>query len=237
LLVVNNIESGYGRLRVLRGVTLNVEEGEIVAVLGPNGAGKTTTLRTLSGILPLWSGSITFLGKNLTKESPEARAAMGLGHVVEGRGILTSLSVEENLMLGRSLRRDGAQSIQRDKDHLLDLFPVLRERLKLPASSLSGGEQQMLALARSLLCRPRLLMIDEMSFGLAPIIVNQLFALVRQLRDEGTTSLIVEQQAGVLNICDRTFVLSGGRTVSQDDTGAAVSRADLVRSYLGDSED
>ena len=140
-------------------------------------------------------------------------------------------------MLGRSLRRDGAQSIQRDKDHLLDLFPVLRERLKLPASSLSGGEQQMLALARALLCRPKLLMIDEMSFGLAPIIVNQLFALVRQLRDEGTTSLIVEQQAGVLNICDRTFVLSGGRTVSQDDSGAAVSRAYLVRSYLGDAED
>ncbi|HLI16271.1 MAG TPA: ABC transporter ATP-binding protein [Acidimicrobiales bacterium] len=233
MLQVRGVEAGYGRVQVLRGVSLEVAEGEIVAVLGANGAGKTTTLRAISGVVPAWRGEISFLGRRLTREPPEARAALGLGHVPEGRGILASLTVEENLMLGRHLRRERRGVLERDRDRLLDLFPALRRRLGLPASSLSGGEQQMLALARALLCRPKLLMVDEMSFGLAPIVVNQLFDLVRQLREEGTTFLVVEQQAGVLAICDRTYVLSGGVTETEETLGRAVSREDLVRSYLG----
>src|SRR5579875_2412874 len=226
MLQVRGVEAGYGRVQVLRGVSLEVAEGEIVAVLGANGAGKTTTLRAISGVVPAWRGEISFLGRRLTREPPEARAALGLGHVPEGRGILASLTVEENLMLGRHLRRERRGVLERDRDRLLDLFPALLRRLGLPASSLSGGEQQMLALARALLCRPKLLMGDEMSFGLAPIVV-------RQLREEGTTVLVVEQQAGVLAICDRSYVLSGGVTETEETLGRAVSREDLVRSYLG----
>lgn len=220
-------------MRVLNGVSLEVDEGEIVAVLGANGAGKTTTLRTVAGVTSLWSGSVSLAGRNLRSEPPEVRAALGLGYTPEGRGILSTLTVEENLMLGRDLRRDGSAAVQRDRDHLLDLFPALRERLRLPGSALSGGEQQMLALARALLCRPKLLMVDEMSFGLAPIIVTQLFDLIASLRDEGTTFLLVEQQVGVLKVADRGYVLAGGQTALSESASAMLGRRDLVRSYLG----
>lgn len=233
LLRLRDVESGYGRVRVLNGISLDVEEGEIVAVLGANGAGKTTTLRTVAGVTSLWSGSVTLAGRALRSEPPEQRAALGLGYCPEGRGILSSLTVEENLMLGRDLRRDGSAAVQRDRDHLLDLFPALRQRLKLPASSLSGGEQQMLALARALLCRPKLLMVDEMSFGLAPIIVTQLFELIASLREEGTTFLLVEQQVGVLKVADRGYVIAGGQTAIEERAEEMLQRRDLVRSYLG----
>ncbi len=233
LLEATSVVSGYGNLEVLHGVSITVEEGEIVSVLGANGAGKTTFLRTVSGVLPLDSGSIRFDGEDLGGLSIERRATRGLGHLPEGRGIFQNLSVRENLDLGLGLRTDGAKAVSRDRDRLLDLLPDLVEKINDHASSLSGGQQQMLALARSMLTKPRLLMIDELSFGLAPFLVTELFNLVTDLREDGTTFLLVEQNAGVLSVSDRTYVI---RTGNDDVSGpsAELSKShDLVRSYLG----
>jgi branched-chain amino acid transport system ATP-binding protein len=232
LLRVRDLESGYGRVQVLRGIDLEVAGGEIVSVLGANGVGKTTTLRAISGIIPTWRGTIEFAGRTFTHELPERRAAAGIGHVPEGRGILTTLSVGQNLELGATLRRDGAKAVQRDRDRMLNLFEPLAGRLGEPASQLSGGQQQMLALARALIARPRLMMIDELSFGLAPVLVRELFGLVRQLRDEGTTFLLVEQHAGAVAISDRVYVVSGGRTIHES-AADQLDTSSLVRSYLG----
>ncbi|WP_395154714.1 ABC transporter ATP-binding protein [Ilumatobacter sp.] len=219
---------------MLRGIDLDVAEGEIVSVLGANGVGKTTTLRAISGIIPGWTGSIEFEGHRFTNEVPEKRAARGIGHVPEGRGILTSLTVGQNLELGTTLRTDSSKEIQRDHDRLLDLFNPLAGRLNEPASQLSGGQQQMLAVARALIARPRLMMIDELSFGLAPLLVDELFGLIRELRNEGTTFLLVEQHAGAVAISDRVYVVSGGRTIIES-AADQLDTASLVRSYLGDA--
>jgi branched-chain amino acid transport system ATP-binding protein len=232
LLSVRDIRAGYGRALVLRGVSLEVDEGEIVSVLGPNGAGKTTTLRTISGLLPLQGGEIHFDGHRWRHEAPEVRAHARLGHVPEGRGILGSLTVEENLMLARSLRTD-TNTFAADLDGIYDMFPALRERPRIRASALSGGQQQMLALGRALLGRPRLLIIDELSFGLAPIIVTELFALIRELREQGTTFLLVEQNASVLDLSDRTYVLARGQVTLAAQSSEIVGSERLVRSYMG----
>jgi branched-chain amino acid transport system ATP-binding protein len=234
LLDVNDLVSGYGSLEVLHGVSVSVEEGEIVSILGANGAGKTTFLRTVSGVLSTWSGSITFGGRDLGALAIERRAMLGLGHLPEGRGIFQNLSVKENLELGLGLRKDGAAAIRRDRDRLFDLLPALAEKIGEAASSLSGGQQQMLALARAMITRPKLLMIDELSFGLAPNLVDDLFELVTELRDEGgTTFLLVEQNAGVLDISDRTFVLRTGTNDVSGPSAELKESHDLVRSYLG----
>ena len=233
MLSVRELESGYGKVQVLRGVDLRVDEGEIVAVLGANGAGKTTTLRAISGVIPTWKGSIVFEGSTFASESPERRAALGIGHVPEGRGILTSLTVGQNIELGMTLRHDGARAANADRDRLLGLFSALAGRLDEPASQLSGGQQQMLAIARALIARPRLMMIDELSFGLAPLLVEELFGLIKELRDEGTTFLLVEQHAGAVEIADRVYVLSGGRSVIES-AADQIDAGSLVRSYLGD---
>jgi branched-chain amino acid transport system ATP-binding protein len=234
LLEASGLVSGYGRLEVLHGVSVSVEEGEIVSVLGANGAGKTTFLRAVSGVLPTWSGSIVLEGRELGGMAIERRAMLGLGHLPEGRGIFQNLSVKENLELGLGLRKDGSGEIRRDRDRLLDLLPALAEKIGEPASSLSGGQQQMLALARAMITRPRLLMIDELSFGLAPNLVDDLFELVTELRDEGgTTFLLVEQNAGVLEISDRTYVLRGGTNDISGPSSELRESHDLVRSYLG----
>ena len=233
LLKVRDIASGYGRALVLHGVSLDVEEGEIVSILGPNGAGKTTTLRTISGVIPLRAGTIHFAGQQWSSEPPEVRAAARLGHVPEGRGILGSLSVEENLTLARALRRDRSAEFAKDLERIYDLFPALRERPKIKASALSGGQQQMLAVARALLGRPRLLIIDELSFGLAPLIVDELFGLIRELREQGTTFLLVEQNANVLRLSDRTYVLARGEITLEARSSEIVDSDRLVRSYMG----
>lgn len=234
MLEVRGLESGYDRVQVLRGIDLDVHAGEIVSVLGANGVGKTTTLRAISGIIPTWSGTVTFEGHRFSGELPEQRAARGIGHVPEGRGILTSLTVGQNLDLGTTLRRDGAKAIARDRDRLLHLFDALSGRLDEPASQLSGGQQQMLAVARALIARPKLMMIDELSFGLAPVLVHQLFSLIVELREEGTTFLLVEQHAGAVEISDRVYVVSHGRTVLES-SADEIDTASLVRSYLGDA--
>lgn len=233
MLRIRDLESGYGRVQVLRGIDLDVSEGEIVSVLGANGVGKTTTLRAISGVIPTWTGNIEFDGHRFTNEVPEKRAARGIGHIPEGRGILRTLTVGQNLELGTTLRTDSAREIQRDRARLLDLFDPLAGRLDEPASQLSGGQQQMLAVARALLARPRLMMIDELSFGLAPLLVDELFGLIRELRNEGTTFLLVEQHAGAVGISDRVYVVSGGKTIIES-AAEELDTASLVRSYLGD---
>jgi branched-chain amino acid transport system ATP-binding protein len=230
---MRDIRAGYGRAVVLRGVSLDVAEGEIVSILGPNGAGKTTTLRTISGLIPLKGGEIHFDGHRWRSERPETRALARLGHVPEGRGILGSLSVEENLRLSRALRNDGAAAFDADLDRIYAMFPALKERPRIRASALSGGQQQMLTIGRALLGRPRLLIIDELSFGLAPIIVNELFALIRELRDQGTTFLLVEQNAAVLELSDRTYVLARGQVTLEARSSEIVGSERLVRSYMG----
>ena len=234
LLEANEVVSGYGTLEVLHGVSVSVEEGEIVSVLGANGAGKTTFLRTVSGILPTWSGTVSLDGRVLGELAIERRAMLGLGHLPEGRGIFQNLSVRENLDLGLGLRKDGPDAIRRDRDRLLDHLPGLAEKIRDAASSLSGGQQQMLALARAMITRPKLLMIDELSFGLAPNLVEDLFELVVELRDEGgTTFLLVEQNAGVLDISDRTYVFRTGTNDLSGPSSELKESHDLVRSYLG----
>ncbi len=232
LLSVRDLQAGYGGAHVLHGVSLDVAAGEIVLLLGANGAGKTTTLRAISGVVAARAGSVTFDGIPFSGP-PEARAARGLGHVPEGRGILAGLTVAENLDLGTVLRKDGAAAVATDRKRLLDLFPMLRPRLKESAAALSGGQQQMLALARALLARPRLVMLDEPSFGLAPSVVDELLGLVRQLREDGTTFLMVEQHAAALAIADRAYVLAGGRTVLDAPAAELAGDDRLIRAYLG----
>ena len=235
LLQVESLVAGYGGAQALHGVDLHVDDGEIVSVLGANGAGKTTTLRAISGMIRPWSGAIVFGDRRFAGEPPEVRAALGLGHLPEGRGILITLTVEENLLLGATVRRDGAAAVRRDRDRLLDLFPALRDKLAQHASSLSGGQQQMLGLARALLGRPRLLMVDELSFGLAPIVVEELYRLVREIRESGTSFLLVEQSAAVLAVSERSYVIAGGRTVLEGRSSELRERGagQLARVYLG----
>ena len=233
LLEVNDLVSGYGSLEVLHGISLDVAEGEIVSVLGANGAGKTTFLRAVSGVLDTWSGTVRLDGNDLAGLSVERRAGAGLGHLPEGRGVFQNLTVRENLDLGTVLRRDGASAVNADRERLLGIFPDLAEKIRDGASSLSGGQQQMLALARAMLTRPKLLMIDELSFGLAPFLVDELFTLVTELRDEGNTFLLIEQNAQVLDISDRTYVFQTGNNDISGPSAELRQSHDLVRSYLG----
>lgn len=233
LLEVTDLVSGYGSLEVLHGISLDVAEGEIVSVLGANGAGKTTFLRAVSGVLDTWSGNVRLAGDDLAGLSVERRAGAGLGHLPEGRGVFQNLTVRENLDLGTVLRRDGSAAVGADRDRLLGIFPDLAEKIRDQASSLSGGQQQMLALARAMLTRPKLLMIDELSFGLAPFLVDELFTLVTELRDEGNTFLLIEQNAQVLDISDRTYVFKTGNNDISGPSAELRRSHDLVRSYLG----
>lgn len=232
LLEIEDARTGYGRLEVLHGISLQVAEGEIVTVLGPNGTGKTSLMRLLSGVLPLWTGRVSFDGKELGRTSPERRAARGLCQLPEGRGIFQTLSVGENLDLGLASRKVSATEAKRDRDRVLDIFPELSGRLSVSASSLSGGQQQMLALARAMMTGPRLLLIDELSFGLAPRIVSELFEVVSELRESGVTFLMVEQQASALRISDRTYVMRNGRNEFDRPSAELLASDDLVASYL-----
>lgn len=232
LLEIEDARTGYGGLEVLHGVSLHVDEGEIVTVLGPNGTGKTSLMRLLSGVLPLWSGRITFDGADLGKLPPNKRAGLGLCQLPEGRGIFQTLTVGENLDLGLAARRIHGAAAKADRDRVLGLFPELADRLDQSASSLSGGQQQMLALGRALMSHPRLLLIDELSFGLAPRIVRDLFDVVRDLREQGVTFLIVEQQAAALRVSDRTYILRGGRNELTRNSDELLASDELVSSYL-----
>ncbi|HEY3688220.1 MAG TPA: ABC transporter ATP-binding protein [Streptosporangiaceae bacterium] len=231
---VADLYAGYGGSRVLHGLGFSVGEGEICAILGPNGAGKTTTLRALCGMVR-GRGTVTLGGTNLLGRAPEAIARLGVAHVPEGRGTFTQLSVEENLRVGAYVRREPAAAIRTDLDRVYDHFPALRERRRQVAGSLSGGEQQMLAIGRALMLRPRLLLLDEPSLGLSPILTRELFGIVAAINaDERTTVVVVEQNAHLaLGIAHQAHVLETGRIVLSG--SAADIRADeqVAQAYLG----
>ena len=231
LLELEEVEARYGPVQALHGITLDVAEGEIVAVLGANGAGKTTTLRAISGTVRR-SGAITFAGKPL-RGGPEAVARAGIAHVPEGRGTFTELSVVENLKLGGYVRRD--RELRTDMDRISEWFPWITQRANQPAGTLSGGEQQMLAVARALMARPRLLMLDEPSLGLAPMIVREIFRIVRELNArDGLTVLVVEQDARIaLDTASSAYVLEVGRVAVEGPSEQLREDESVRRSYLG----
>ena len=233
MLSVRDLHVAYGQIEALHGIELDVEKGEIVTLIGANGAGKTTTLRTISGLLKPRSGSVTFNAKAITGVKPHVITAMGISHVPEGRGIFANLTVADNLELGAYLRKDKVQ--QSEYDRIFDLFPVLKERMKQNAGTLSGGEQQMLAISRALMSKPQVLLLDEPSLGLAPQMVQTIFRVIREINAEGTTILLVEQNAHLaLGIAHHGHVLETGQVV-QSGTGQELLRSPEVRkAYLGE---
>jgi len=233
MLEVKDLDVHYGGIHALKGVSFSVEEGKIVTLIGANGAGKTTTLRAISGLLKPSRGSVTFAGKPISALPAHEIVALGMSHVPEGRGIFANLSVDENLQMGAYLRRDAA-GIAKDRDRALSLFPRIGERLSQNAGTLSGGEQQMLAIARALVARPKLLLLDEPSLGLAPQVVQLIFKIIRTIVSEGTTILLVEQNAHMaLKVATTGHVLEVGTLVSSG-PAAELARDDKIRkAYLG----
>jgi len=234
LLELDNIHSYYGHIHALQGISLHVDEGEIVTLIGANGAGKSTTLRTISGLIKPRHGSIHLKDQAIAGMPPHQIVALGVGHVPEGRGVFPRLTVRENLEMGAYTINDPAE-VDRRMESVFELFPRLEERLSQKGGTLSGGEQQMLATARGLMLKPRILLMDEPSMGLAPVLVEAIFEVIKRLnRDEGTTILLVEQNALMaLSIAHRGYVLQNGRIVV-DDTAANLKRNEMVRAaYLG----
>src|SRR5881296_844647 len=232
LLSVHNLEVAYGNIPALHGIDLEVQKGEIVTLIGANGAGKTTTLRTISGLLKPRKGEVVFKEKNITGTKPHVITAMGVSHVPEGRGIFANLSVNDNLELGAYLRKDKVA--QGEYDRIFTLFPVLKERIKQNAGTLSGGEQQMLAIARALMSKPQLLLLDEPSLGLAPQLVQTIFRTIKEINAEGTTILLVEQNAHMaLVTAHRGYVMETGRIVLHDTTKALLASDRVKKAYLG----
>ncbi len=232
LLAIRDLHAGYGEIEVLRGVALAIDNGEIVTLIGANGAGKTTLLKTISGLVRASAGGIAFEGREIAHMRPHKVVMMGISQVAEGRAILKRMTVTENLEMGAHTRRD--RDVRNDLARMLEKFPVLAERHDQLAGTLSGGEQQMLAIARALMARPRLLLLDEPSLGLAPMIVTQIFRTLRDLREEGNTIFLVEQNARrALQLADRGYVLERGRIVLEG-SGAELLDDPMVRqTYLG----
>jgi branched-chain amino acid transport system ATP-binding protein len=236
LLEVEGLRVAYGDLEVVKGVSFKVEQGEIVTVLGSNGAGKTTTLRTLAGLLQLTGGKIVYNGKPISGLPAHAIAYMGLALVPEGRQLFPEHTVLENLELGgyRHLRRGRRADFHRELEKVFELFPRIKERLSQPAGLLSGGEQQMVAIGRALVSKPRLLLLDEPSLGLAPILVRSIFDAFLALRQQGITILLVEQMAWIgLEVCDRAYVLESGAIVTSGTRQEVASNPRVVEAYLG----
>jgi branched-chain amino acid transport system ATP-binding protein len=232
LLSVSNLEVAYGNIPALRGIDLDVNKGEIVTLIGANGAGKTTTLRTISGLLKPKTGEVTYDGRTITGVKPHVITAMGVSHVPEGRGIFANLTVNDNLELGAYLRKDKIK--QSEYERIFTLFPVLKERIKQSAGTLSGGEQQMLAISRALMSKPQVLLLDEPSLGLAPQMVQTIFRVIKEINAEGTTILLVEQNAHMaLVTAHRGYVMETGRIVLTDETKALLSSDRIKKAYLG----
>jgi branched-chain amino acid transport system ATP-binding protein len=232
ILSVRELEVGYGAISALHGIDLEVNKGEIVTLIGANGAGKTTTLRTISGLLKPRKGHVQFNGQDITGVKPHIITGRGVSHVPEGRGIFANLTVQDNLELGAYLRKDKIQ--QSEYERVFTLFPVLKERIKQNAGTLSGGEQQMLAISRALMARPTVLLLDEPSLGLAPQMVQTIFRVIREINAEGTTILLVEQNAHMaLVTAHRGYVMETGRITVTDDTKALLASDRIKKAYLG----
>jgi len=233
LLEVEGIGAAYGRVRVLTDVSLHVDAGEIVTLIGANGAGKTTTLRAISGLVKLTSGAIRLEGRDLAKRTPDEIVRLGIGHAPEGRRVFARMTVRENLELG-AFTRTSRREFDEDYERVLDVFPRLRERLLQKSGTLSGGEQQMLAIGRALMSRPSILMLDEPSLGLSPILVQTIFGVIRDIASRGTTVLLIEQNARqALAIANRGYVLELGRIVLADSAANLLASEAVSAAYLG----
>jgi branched-chain amino acid transport system ATP-binding protein len=233
LLEVESLDVFYGAIHALKGLSLSVDEGEIVTLIGANGAGKSTTLKTISGLLRPRAGTIRFAGQEISRTPPDQVVAMGLSQAPEGRRVFQNMSVRENLELGAFTRRD-ADGIKADQEEVLTLFPRLKERLNQQSGTLSGGEQQMRAMGRALMARPRLLLLDEPSLGLAPVLVKEIFRIIGEINRRGTTVLLVEQNASMaLEAAARGYVLETGTVVLADTGRALMANPDVQRAYLG----
>jgi len=236
MLRIRNLEAGYGVLKILRRISLHVSSGEIVAIIGANGAGKTTLLRTISGLLRSSTGEILFRETDIRRVPAEKIVSLGCSLVPEGRQVFATMTVRENLLVGAFVqaKRGLRSEIDEDMERIFGYFPVLRERDSQLAGTLSGGEQQMLAIGRALMARPKLIMMDEPSMGLAPLVVRHIFQIVSRLREEGNTVLLVEQNArSALAIADRGYVLETGRIILQESAEDLLANRDVQRAYLG----
>jgi branched-chain amino acid transport system ATP-binding protein len=234
LLTMNNIETYYGSIRALKGVSLDVPEGRTVTLLGANGAGKTTTLKTISGLIPAARGSIEFMGQRIDRLAPEKIVRLGISHVPEGRQVFKDLTVTENLKMGAYTRK-GRRDIEASLQRVYAYYPILQERRHQLAGTLSGGEQQMLAIGRALMARPRLLLLDEPSLGLAPKLVEEIFQIIKTINQEGITVLLVEQNANkALHIAHYGYVLETGRLTLMDEAKKLLQNDHVRRSYLGE---
>ncbi|WP_333861135.1 ABC transporter ATP-binding protein [Clostridium sp.] len=233
MLKLNNVNLYYGVIHALKDISLEVEEGEIVTLIGANGAGKTSILRAISGLNPCKSGEIIFKGKSLNKVPAYKIVSRGISHVPEGRRVFSNLTVFENLQLGAYIRKDKT-GIKKDYETIFNVFPILRERKEQPAGTLSGGEQQMLAIARALMVKPQLLLMDEPSMGLAPIIVQQIFNIIKEINEKGTTILLVEQNANMaFSIANKAYVLETGRIVLKGSAKELLANESVKSAYLG----
>ncbi|MGB9437662.1 MAG: ABC transporter ATP-binding protein [Desulfobacterales bacterium] len=234
MLELDNVKTYYGNIRALKGISIEVNEGEIVCLIGGNGAGKSTTLMTISGVLTPEEGDVVYQGQSIVSLRPDNIVQMGICQVPEGRMIFPLLTVMENLDLGAYLRKDK-DGIKADIERVFGLFPILRERLKQAGGTLSGGEQQMLAIGRALMARPKLLLLDEPSLGLAPILVDAIFDIIRQINDQGTTILLVEQNAQLaLQFSHRGYVLETGEITLADTSEALRTNEQVKKAYLGE---
>ena len=235
MLKIRNLESGYGKIKVLKQISMHVDPGEIVTILGANGAGKTTLLSTIAGLVKANAGEAEFKGTNILKTKAASIPALGCVMVPEGRQVFATMSVEENMLLGgHVVQKEGKAVLYRLLQHQYELFPILRDRRNQLAGTLSGGEQQMLAMGRALMSKPSLVMMDEPSTGLAPLIVKEIFQIIVRLRNEGNTVLLVEQNAkAALGIADRGYVLETGRIIVQGPAEDLLANKDVQRAYLG----
>jgi branched-chain amino acid transport system ATP-binding protein len=233
ILELQNVNTYYGRIRALQGVSLQVRRGEIVTLIGANGAGKTTILKTISGLLHAREGKVLFNGKDITQAAAHDLVRAGIGHAPEGRRIFSRLTVLENLQMGAFTRTQA--EAREGIDRVFTLFPRLRERSSQRGGSLSGGEQQMLAVGRAMMCRPKVLLLDEPSLGLAPILVQEIFSIIQEINAQGTTILLVEQNAlQALHVAQRGYVLQTGRVILADTAERLAANADVRRAYLGE---
>jgi branched-chain amino acid transport system ATP-binding protein len=234
ILTVEHLSAGYGRVQVLKGIDLTIESGEIVCLVGANGAGKSTLLKVISGIIPAVGGKLLFNGQDITNRKPDHIVRMGLSHVPEGRQIFGDLSVRQNLILGAYARKTGKEEMERLFTFVFGLFPILKTRLAQKAGTMSGGEQQMLAIGRGLMSQPKLLLLDEPSLGLAPLVVEIILQVIKNLRSAGISLLLVEQNVNAaLQIADRAYVMETGRIVVHGNAHELRENDNIKRSYLG----